>query len=73
MMNFQRMIYTDAPAAIEVPPELRHRQVEVIMLALDNGPAPTNGKAVDERGWPVDFFAETAGRWEGEPLLREQP
>ncbi len=27
--------------------------------------------AVDANGWPIDFFEETAGAFQGEPLFRE--
>ena len=27
--------------------------------------------AVDEYGWPIGFFEETAGAFQGEPLVRE--
>ncbi|WP_254565106.1 hypothetical protein [Oscillatoria sp. HE19RPO] len=26
----------------------------------------------DELGYPADFFEKTAGKWQGEPLVREE-
>ncbi|MBE2240810.1 MAG: hypothetical protein IAE81_23700 [Caldilineaceae bacterium] len=72
-MHYQRMIFEDAPAAVEVPPVLRHRRVEVIMLALDAAENGANGVGASDQGWPADFVAQTAGQWAGAPLVREQP
>ena len=73
MLTFQRTIYDVAPAVVEVPPELRQRRVEVIMLVLEEPSPNGNGAGKDELGWPIGFFEETAGQWAGEPLVREQP
>jgi hypothetical protein len=72
-MNYQRTIYEDAPKLIELPPALRHRRVEVIILALDEAENGANGVGASDQGWPADFVAQTAGQWAGAPLVREQP
>ena len=38
-------------------------------IQLDEEPVPET--AVDEYGWPIGFFEETAGAFQGEPLVRE--
>ena len=61
MLTFQRTIYDVAPAVVEVPPELRQRRVEVIMLVLEEPSPNGNGIMTDSLGWPVGFFEETFG------------
>jgi hypothetical protein len=50
-----------------VPKYLANQELEVIILydTLESlTPTP------EELGYPVDFFQQTAGKWEGEPLTR---
>ena len=70
-MTYFRQIYEEIPAAIPIPPSLRHRRVEVIILPLDEPAANGKQEGVDVNGWPIGFFEETAGQWAGEPLARE--
>jgi len=72
-MNYYRQVYTKAPHVLEVPLELRDRPVEIIILTLDEQAIKPQPVELDELGWPVDFFAATAGQWAGDPLVREQP
>lgn len=72
-MNYYRQVYTKAPHVLEVPLELRDRPVEIIILTLDEQAIKLQPVELDELGWPVDFFAATAGQWAGDPLVREQP
>ena len=61
-MNAIRQIFDDSAAQlhIDLPPELQHRRVEVIILPLDDSPAPHQAHAgpryqtftVDERVIP---------------------
>lgn len=64
-----RQIIDDAPASIPVPPELRHRRVEIIFWPLDDT-VPAAEVSRDANGWPEGFFESTAGAWQGEPLQR---
>ena len=41
-MDAVRKIYEDVPDTIPVPPELRHRKVEVIILSLDDDGSKTS-------------------------------
>jgi hypothetical protein len=72
-MVYYRQIYTKAPQTLEVPADLQDRPVEVIILRLDDSVTEQQAVERDELGWPKDFFASTAGQWQGEPLVREQP
>ncbi|MCC8991777.1 MAG: hypothetical protein LM514_04190 [Streptococcus sp.] len=65
-----RQIIEDGPEFIQVPQELRHQRLEVIIWPL------VDAKTVEEsaatpHGWPVGLFECTAGAWQGEPLVRE--
>ena len=60
-MNFYRETIKNAPSVISVPKELRNRDVEIIILPLDE--KRENGETVetDKNGYPIGFFEETAG------------
>lgn len=66
-----RQIYQDAPDSIEIPEELRHQAVEVIIWPLGEQTQQKTDTETDANGWPIGFFEATAGAWEGEPLVRE--
>ncbi len=65
-----RQIYQDAPSSISIPEELQHQAVEIIIWPLDKQ-ANVPSQETDANGWPIGFFEETAGAWQGEPLVRE--
>jgi hypothetical protein len=65
-----RQIYEDMPPVLTVPVEMRHKRVEVILLALDDLEAAKPGPAVDANGWPLDFFEKTAGCLADDPVER---
>ena len=73
-MDAIRQIYEKIPATITIPPELRERRVEVIILTLDQGEekkqTDTN-QAIDKNGWPIGFFEETFGS--APDLLMREP
>lgn len=64
-----RKIYQDAPDSIDIPEEMRHQPVEIIIWPLSE--QIESAGQVDENGWPQGFFEATAGAWAGEPLVRE--
>jgi hypothetical protein len=64
-----RKIYQDAPDSIDIPEELRHLPVEIIIWPLSDHPESI--EPIDKNGWPHGFFEATAGAWAGEPLIRE--
>ena len=55
-----RQIYYDAPSTIEIPVELQHKTVEVIFWPLDKTESQQQPQT-DANGWPLGFFAATAG------------
>lgn len=69
-MNFYRETIKNAPSAISIPKEMRNRDVEIIILPLDE--ETTNGTAVetDANGYPIGFFEETAGSLADDPIER---
>lgn len=69
-MNFYRETIKNAPPTISVPVEMRNRNVEIIILPLDEN--AENGEAVetDANGYPIGFFEETAGSLADDPIER---
>lgn len=72
-----RKIYQDAPGSIDIPEELRHQPVEIIIWPLSE--QIESAEQVDENGWPQGFFEQTFGslpdlpdrEWQGEYEERE--
>ncbi|MER2511058.1 MAG: hypothetical protein ABTQ25_01310 [Nitrosomonas ureae] len=74
-----RKIYQDAPSvvSIDIPAELQHQPVEVIIRPLVEEVASST--QTDENGWPLDFFDQTFGsipdlpdrEWQGDYEERE--
>ncbi|QQS34549.1 MAG: hypothetical protein IPM50_07490 [Acidobacteriota bacterium] len=69
-MDFYRQTIRRVPPLIEVPEELRDRDVEVIILPLENGSSGKKDSTVDSFGYPVGFFEETAGSLANDPIER---
>ncbi len=61
-MQAIRQIYQDAPSIIHIniPEELQHHSVEVIIRALDDS-VNKGIKETDANGWPIGFFEKTFG------------
>lgn len=78
-MSAIRQIYQDTPSVvhINIPEELQHQPVEVIIRPLSE--AVESSEQSDENGWPLDFFAQTFGsipdlpdrEWQGDYEERE--
>ena len=64
MKSFRTIMQTPTDSiTIELPPEFRLRQLEVIVtLVPGTEPMPS--------AWPDGFLARISGGWRGEPLLR---
>ena len=72
-MNFYRETIKNAPSVFSIPKELRNRDVEIIILPLDE---IENGETEIERdanGYPIGFFEETAGSLPDFPEREPQP
>ncbi len=60
-MNFYRETIKNAPSVISIPKEMRNRDVEIIILPLDEETENGNAVKTDINGYPIAFFEETAG------------
>jgi hypothetical protein len=60
----------DGVLTIRLPSELAESEVEVTVEAKP-AHAPGDERSRKDLGWPPGFFEETAGHWQGEPLVRE--
>lgn len=72
-MDFYRETIENAPSFISIPKELRNRNVEIIILPLDE--ASKNGIAIetDANGYPIGFFEKTFGSLPDFPDREPQP
>ena len=52
---------------------MRNRDVEIIILPLDEESESGNTVEVDKNGYPIGFFEETAGRLPDFPDREPQP
>lgn len=63
-------IGADGILNLQIPVELKDVDVEVVVtmrpLEIDEIEA-----LAQSNGWPLGFFTQTMGKWEGEPLVRE--
>jgi hypothetical protein len=59
----------DGLLRLQVPVALPNAELKVIITFQPIPPASAN-RTLTDLGWSPDFFAQTAGAWEGEPLSR---
>jgi hypothetical protein len=70
-MSFYRQTIKNLPSVFHVPAEFRNRDVEVIILPLDeNGNGKQDEVERDEMGYPIGFFEATAGALADDPITR---
>ena len=72
-MDFYRETIKNIPPTINVPRELRNRDVEVIILRIDEKTENGDGVEVDANGYPIGFFERTAGSIPDFPEREPQP
>ena len=72
-MNFYRETIKNAPSVISIPREMRNRDVEIIILPLDEESENGGAVKVDANGYPIGFFEETAGSLPDFPDREPQP
>ncbi len=72
-MNFYRETIKNVPSVISVPKELRNRDVEIIILPLDEEIKNGYPIDVDKNVYPIGFFEETAGSLPDFPDRESQP
>lgn len=69
-MDFYRETIKNAPSFIPIPKELRNRDVEIIILPLDEASKNGNVIETDINGYPIGFFEQTAGSLADDPIER---
>jgi hypothetical protein len=52
---------------LQLPQQLANQELVIIITDSSEEKIPTP----EELGYPADFFDKTAGKWEGEVLVRE--
>ncbi len=72
-MNFYRETIKNAPSVISIPKEMRNRDVEIIILPLDEETENGNAVKTDINGYPIGFFEETSGSLPDFPEREPQP
>ncbi len=72
-MNFYRETIKNVPSVISIPKELRNRNVEIIILPLDEESDNDNAIEVDKNGYPIGFFERTFGSLPDFPEREPQP
>ena len=72
-MNFYRETIKNAPSVISIPKEMRNRDVEIIILPLDEKTENGGGVEVDKNGYPIGFFEKTYGSLPDFPDREPQP
>lgn len=72
-MNFYRETIKNAPSVFSIPKELRNRDVEIIILPLDEKAENGDRGEIDENGYPVGFFERTFGSLPDFPERELQP
>lgn len=73
-MNFYRQTIKNLPPVFRVPDEFQNRDVEVIILPLEeNGNSAKDDVERDEMGYPIGFFEATAGSIPDFPEREPQP
>lgn len=53
---------------LQLPQQFANQELEIIITNSAEQTIPTP----EELGYPADFFEKTAGKWEGEVLIREE-
>lgn len=73
-MNFYRQTIKNLPPVFRVPDEFQNRDVEVIILPLEESGSPAKDDVErDEMGYPIGFFEATAGSIPDFPEREPQP
>jgi hypothetical protein len=65
-----RQVINDFPDFVPMPPELRHKRVEIILWPLPDEQENQIGDS-QESLWPPGVFESLAGAWQGDFPERE--
>lgn len=69
-MDFYRETIKKGRSSVQIPQELRNYDVEIIILPLDKKKDDGEMIETDANGYPIGFFAETAGSLADDPIER---
>jgi hypothetical protein len=66
-MDAFKLVYDDLPPTVEMPKEIQHHSVQIIITPLEKNTIPQHQASTKSPNWLAHF----AGRWQGEKLVRE--
>ncbi len=66
-MDALKLVYDDLPPTVEMPKEIQHHSVQIIITPLDETTTPQDQATTKSPNWLAHF----AGKWQGETLVRE--
>ena len=69
-ITLQSHVGVDGILKLQVPVGITNTDLEVMVVVQPIAPA-SGRKTPEDLGWPPGFFEQTAGCWQGEPLVRE--
>lgn len=69
-IKIQSRVGSDGILKLEIPVGLTDADLEVLVVVQPLASPSTTSP--EDLGWPAGFFEETAGAWQGEPLIREE-
>ncbi|MCT7969705.1 hypothetical protein NG799_25670 [Laspinema sp. D1] len=61
-------VNADGKLVLQIPLEFANQELEIVIHEVAEETTPTP----EELGYPADFFEQTAGKWQGPPLGREE-
>ncbi|MCT7962125.1 hypothetical protein NG791_15750 [Laspinema sp. D1] len=67
-LTLQSKVNADGKLVLQLPLEFANQELQIVIHDLPEETMPTP----EELGYPADFFEKTAGKWQGEPLVREE-
>lgn len=73
MQSLQLRAQVDAQGQVVVPlpAELADQEVDLVVVFAAVDPVEAALPTATISDWPEGFFEATAGRWQGEPLVRQ--
>jgi hypothetical protein len=66
-LKLKSKVDSEGKLLLQLPQQLANQELEIIISDFADEQIPTP----EELGYPADFFEKTAGKWEGEVLIRE--
>lgn len=66
-MSALKLVYDDLPPVIEMPKEIQHHSVQIIIKTIEKTATPQVRATTKSSNWLINF----AGKWKGGKLVRE--